>query len=150
MMKKVDYVIILLLIIFSGGAEYLYLLAPKGVEITPIMFSDKEIYYQWFIWLLTNNIRLIIYMAIILISQKNKLHRITIDVVILSLIITIFEFIWLVLWYNNPFEISVEVIKLLAVIIIFVSIYSIRHLNGKHNNRTDNSILNGSDVLRSN
>lgn len=136
------------MIAFSWAAEYLYLFAPKGIEITPIIFSNKIISYQWFIWLLTNNVRLILYMCIILASQKNKLHSMTIDVVIISLIIVIFEFIWFVVWYNNPFKFSVIGIKFLSCAIIFGLIYSIRHLNGKHNNRTDNSILNGSNVFR--
>lgn len=147
-MRKSDYIVIILLIIFGWGAEYIFLLAPEGVKIHPFIFTDQVYRFQWFIWMINNFARLIIYVSIILLSQKKKLHWVTIDVVIISLIITIFEFIWFLIWYDDPFKISVGCIKLLAVIIIFGIIYSIRKLNGTRINRTDNSSSNGNDILR--
>lgn len=141
-MKKSDYIIILLLML-SCGAGYLYLLFPGGVEIFPFIYSDKNIYYHWYIWLLTTNIRICILSAIILIVGIKKIHWITKDVVIISLIIVIFELLWFILYYNNPFHISEAIIKGVIATFVYLSIKSIQW-----HARTNNSIFSRRDIRR--
>lgn len=131
-MKTIDYIIISILITFSWAAEYLFYLAPEGINITPFAFADKSIYSQWFIWLCTNSIRVVLYPIIILMIQKKKLHWITIEVVIMTAIIAIFDLLWFLLFYNNPFTFSVLWIKIITIVIIYFSIYSVRW-HGKRN-----------------
>lgn len=130
-MKISDWTIISL-IIFCWGAEYLYLLAPAGVTLEWI-FTDAELSYRWYVFLITIFARLIIFAASMLIRQ-DKMHFITKDVLIINIIVVSFSLIWFVLFYHNPFKLSEVWIKIIVTILIYFSIYSIRR-HGRHNDR---------------
>jgi uncharacterized membrane protein len=142
-MKQSDYIIILLLML-SCGAGYLYLLFPGNTPIHPFIYSEKEIYFHWYIWLMSTSLRMCILSGIILIGSKEKMHLITMDVVMISFLIVIFELIWLILYYDNPFHIPEAAIKVAVVGVVYLSIYSLRH--AKHNN----SIRDRGDVRGAN
>lgn len=129
-MKKADWIIISL-IISCWGAEYLYLLAPRGVTLEWV-FTDAELSYSWYVFLITMFARLIIFAVCILI-RPDKMHFITKDVLIINIIVMSFSLIWFILFYHNPFKLGEAWTKLFVVSVIYLSIYSIRW-HGRHNN----------------
>lgn len=140
-MKKADWIIISL-IISCWGAEYLYLLAPRGVTLEWI-FTDAELSYSWYVFLITMFARLIIFAVCILIRPE-KMHFIAKDVLIINIIVMSFSLIWLILFYHNPFTLGEAWIKLIITALIYLSIFSIRwHV------KRDNSILGRSNIHRS-
>jgi hypothetical protein len=134
---KRDWIIIAL-IIFCWGAEYLYMIAPRKVILEWII-TDAELSYRWYIFELTNFARFIIF-AVCLLIRPEKLHFITKDVLIINIIMMSFSLVWFIAFYHNPFSLSVAWIKIIATIIIYISIFSIRwhgKRNGKLFNRGD-------------
>ena len=124
--------IIISLIIFCWGAEYLQLLAPRGMTLEWI-FTDAELAFSWGVYENTNRARFIIFAVCILI-RPDKMHFITRDVLIINIIIMSFSMAWFDLFYHNPFSISVAWIKVIVTILIYFSILSIRW-HGKRSNR---------------
>lgn len=129
-MTKRDWIIISL-IIFCWGAEYLHLLAPRGVTLEWI-FSDAELKFSWAVFENTNYARFIIF-AICMLIRPEKMHFITKEVLIINLIVMSFSMIWFDLFYHNPFSLSQAVIKVIITILVYFSIYSIRR-HVKRNN----------------
>ncbi len=129
-MTRRDWIIISL-IIFCWGAEYLQLLAPRGVTLEWI-FSDATLAYSWGVFENTNFVRFIIF-AICILIRPEKMHFITKEVLIINIIVMSFSLIWFDLFYHNPFFLSEAWIKFLVTGLIYFSIYSIRRY-AKHNN----------------
>ncbi len=130
-MTRHDWIIISL-IIFCWGAEYLYLIAPRKVMLEWI-FTNAELSYRWYIFEVTNFIRFIIFAICILIRPK-KMHFITKDVLKINIIIMAFSLFWFIAFYHNPFSLSEAWIKVIITLFIYLSILSIRW-HGRRNDR---------------
>ena len=141
-MTRRDWIIISL-IIFCWGAEYLQLLAPRGVTLQWIL-TDAELAYSWGVFENTNLARFIIF-AICILIRPEKMHFITKDVLIINIIIMSFSMVWFDLFYHNPFSLSVVWIKIIVTILIYLAIYSIRRRVRRTNSISSRSTIHGVD-----
>ena len=141
-MKKIDYIIIVLMLV-TWFADDLYHLFPRKSWIHPFPFSEKKVTIMRLVDDLTIHFNFIIF-AICILIRKINLHWLTKDVIKITIGLIVFSGIWYGLFYGNPFYKAELWLKFVAIGIIYISIFSIRW-HGKRNNRFLNrgSIRNG-------
>ena len=118
-MKRVDW-ILAIMIISSWFIEEIYHIAPRNTKITPFVFSEETLSFRWYVFEISNYIRIIIFALCYILSAKKIMHWIVKDLMIITLIMIVFSLFWFLFFYNNPFYNNELWIKILITILIYI------------------------------
>lgn len=123
-MKRIDYIIIILILI-TWGLEDSYHLFPRSFKIQPFPLSEKIVTKWRYVHDLSTYSRFIIF-AICILIRKIDLHWLTKDVIKITIGLIVFSGIWYILMYGNPYYKAELWLKFIAIGAIYISIKSIQ------------------------
>ena len=134
-MKRSDYLIVILLLVTWLMGD-LYHFFPRDYRIDYFTFSESTVTIRRYIYDVSIYAQFIIFAVCILI-RKIDLHKLTKDVIKITIGLIVFSGVWYSLFYGNPFYKAELWMKFVAIGIIYIAVKSI-NWHAKRNDRIYN------------